>query len=682
MRCCRALCATCTFVPVVVLIGFPLGAEAMYMYNIYAVFTYDLCVFNGSVNVQAFSCGQGCIFCAQNDAAVTGQFAVDGHIAQNGEGLAGGNGNACSLVNDYSLAGQGTPVFAQRCVAGFDGHAPVGVHCKDHIGGDVLCAGVFGACHSVNGGVVVSVGLQSTAVHHDFACYGADEGLAVQIQSNACGQNNGSKVFCAGMVSQQNDFVAVLSCFDCFIQRCVLLFADLSNCNEGGVFVDFSIGVACVILTGVSGVAVLAKVGSGINTNIIVLQSSTFCCDGVGGAAAIVTLCSLGAVDFTLCVVVVNVVGVGVLQSGDGFDVFIAASAGLLLRTCFGASSSLGNYPITVAMTQCVNFVTGVAVATCGASVGGVACFCAGRCSHYGFVAVTGCCDLFGVAIAASTAEGLFTLFCTGGFLGYRFAVAVTQCGYYFLCYQNFATYGAVLAFSQTGFSASCCYCCVNYFGMTQSIDYSLCYQNCITYGAVLAFGLTCGSAGCFNCCVNYFGVAQCLNGFLSYQYFAAYITVLAFGQTGFGTSCCYCCVNYFGVAGCFAFGCTTCGTGLGSGAGCSSPRVTQGFAFGCATYGTGLGGIAVSVYPRVAQSVNGVIAYHVTASASNLGVAVFRTGCSHSGSGGINVVVGIDFNGFYLCFIAKHANIGLAALCLTGCRNNGNIVLVCCTVG
>ena len=664
-----ALIATSTFVPVFGIVGLPIGAEAMYMHSIYTVFPYNLCVIHISGNIQAVVCSQGCIFCAQNDAALTGQSAVDGHIAQNGEGLVVGDGNTCSLVNDYGLAGQCTPAVAQSCGAGFDGHAPVGVHDKDHIGGDVLCMGAFGACHSVNGGVVVSVGLQSTAVHHDSACYGAGEGLAVQIQSNACGQNNGSKVCCAGMVSQQNDGFAVLSCFDRFIQRCVLLFADLSNCgqNFAASLATYGAGLGSVNGSGFpvvfafgaldttavcTFVPVVGIVGFPFAAVSMVDRSQFKFLAGIGkGLLIVLYTCGVAyrAGSFTA--------GLGLSYNSAGTLQFVSLAFGAFCALAAGQSQSvsafLGPCPFAgVGVTGCINCSTGcgLGVASLAVGIAGVACFdtaCGLSVADFGIANVVVIINSnHGLSFVSCCAVGILVVNLTYGAVPVSFVAFCGTGSCLVLCnfthgvsqLANHIAAGSMATAVCTGHNSGLAFCGTGSFDLGCGLlhivsvsvhgDFGLGNGEYITSGALLTVGQTGGITG--SCIAGHINDLVCrVLGCVDAQAFRSFG-----GYTTVGTL-------------------LTCGEAFNLTACSNRGDLYEILVVFCIGAKAGMAGL----YVTTAQTL------HAFGEALNL------TGCFHCGDRfGFTGVVGGIFCDFGLCYGDNTTSVTLGTVGQTGC--------------
>ena len=121
----------------------------------------------------------------------------------------------------------------------------------------------------------------------------------------------------------------------------------------------------------------------------------------------------------------------------------------------------------------------------------------------------------------------------------------MAQCGNNFLCNQNLAADGAVLALGQTGCGTGCCNSLINDLGMGDH----LCFIRNIavaTDGAGVGGVALCGTGGRgYDCCVAMSGYR---NHFLRNHNLAADGAVLAFGQTGCGTGCCNSLINDLGM--------------------------------------------------------------------------------------------------------------------------------------
>ena len=84
---------------------------------------------------------------------------------------------------------------------------------------------------------------------------------------------------------------------------------------------------------------------------------------------------------------------------------------------------------------------------------------------------------------------------------------------------------------------------------MASCSNFFLCFQYFVTYGAVLTFCKSCFGTCGSNCCIDHFGVASCSNFFLCFQYFVAYGAFNSGGKTGFCTGCRYFRDSLCGVA-------------------------------------------------------------------------------------------------------------------------------------
>ena len=89
----------------------------------------------------------------------------------------------------------------------------------------------------------------------------------------------------------------------------------------------------------------------------------------------------------------------------------------------------------------------------------------------------------------------------------------MTGCSNGFLCYDNFATNGAMLTFGKTGCFAFRSNCIVNNLGVTGCEGYLLCYDNITANGAVRTFGKAVFFALRSNCCVSNLGVTESVGG-------------------------------------------------------------------------------------------------------------------------------------------------------------------------
>ena len=88
-------------------------------------------------------------------------------------------------------------------------------------------------------------------------------------------------------------------------------------------------------------------------------------------------------------------------------------------------------------------------------------------------------------------------------------ACCVSKFRYYFLCNEDFVTYGTMLTCGKTCLCTCGSYCHIDYFGVTESVNCFLCNEDFVTYGTVLTFCETgCGTCGSY-CLVNYLGVTE-----------------------------------------------------------------------------------------------------------------------------------------------------------------------------
>ena len=256
-----------------------------------------------------------------------------------------------------------------------------------------------------------------------------------------------------------------------------------------------------------------------------------------------------------------------------------------VLLNCFaiGVAQCIDN---SLCNQNLVTYGAMLAFRQAGFGTGGSHCFV----DHFG-VALSGCFSSDIAVLASGAGIGGVATLGTGG-LGYYSTMAMAELRNCCLRSQNFVTYGAVLAFRQTGCSTGGSNCFVDHFGVAQCIDNSLCNQNLVTYGAMLAFCQTSvGTIGC-NGFVDHFSMTQCVYSFLCHQRLAAAITVLAFRQTGFGTGRCNCFVGHFFMAQCvYNFLCLQSHTANGT----LHTRGKTGFGTGCRYSRDRLIGVALS---------------------------------------------------------------------------------------
>ena len=148
-------------------------------------------------------------------------------------------------------------------------------------------------------------------------------------------------------------------------------------------------------------------------------------------------------------------------------------------------------------MAGSFGFVSNIAVAA-GAGVGGITTLSAGGSRYDCFVAVAQCCDLLGLSFAAGAGAGLFACLGAGRSLGFApLAPGMASSRNDFLCNDDLATNGAMLALGQTGFGTGGGDSFVNDLGVPQSVSNSLSHDHGAAVTAVGAFGQAGGGAGC-----------------------------------------------------------------------------------------------------------------------------------------------------------------------------------------
>ena len=238
----------------------------------------------------------------------------------------------------------------------------------------------------------------------------------------------GIAFFGTGRCNRLYSNVVMLQCVDFFGVRIAAVFTSI------GLF-------ALLIVSGCDGYNTIIVMASFCNLITVVRITA---CAGISG----ITCCSTGGCGYSCLVIValcVNGLSVGIIADATG--------KGLNASLCTGG---LGSHFNSVSMTLCRSYVTGVAIATLGASVSGVAAVYAIRCGYGCLVIVIGRSKLCTAKSSITTVTGLIrtptALFTSGG-LALMINVIVTECLYDFLinCFVTYSTSIATETIRSTG---------------------------------------------------------------------------------------------------------------------------------------------------------------------------------------------------------------------------------------
>ena len=305
-----------------------------------------------------------------------------------------------------------------------------------------------------------------------------------------------------------------------------------------------------------------------------------------------------------------------------------------------GRRYCLVNY---LGVTECVNASVYVRVTATVTSVSGVTFLSASRSGYNGLIIVTECCFKLSATYGTGLSIGTVSI------LAKRVAEFVN----YFLCNENYVTYGAVLTLSKTGLGTGGCYRLVNYLGVAECG-----IENNATYGTGL-----CSSTGC--CCAC--GVTECVNYFLLNENLVTYGAVLALGKTGFGAGRRYCLIYYYGVTECGVENNATYGTGLSHGTGCVCACGVAECRYKLSTtYGTGLrGGTGCCCACGMSECCNLIVGVAVATNRTSMSCVTFLI-ASRSGYNGIVGVTKCCHN--LLCNENLVTYAAVATLGKTGC--------------
>ena len=535
-------------------------------------------------------------------------------------GQASANGNEVKLVAV-------SPVFNLGCVTG----------CRDFISISIAaCAGVSGVTCFGAGGSSNSCLIRVTE-SLNFVC-------------NVIVATNGASV--GGVAC----FGAVRSSYNCFIRV-----------TEGLNFV-------CNVIVAtngasVGGVACFGAGGSSNNCLIRVTESLNFVCNVIVAASASVggvTCFGAGGSSYN-CVVVVYVVRLG---NNAVFDV-TARSANSVLGAFFVFGSFLIGDPFTPCVTKSVNcflsnenFVTYGAVLTFGKT---------------GFFASGSLCFVNYFGVTESFCES-FAAYGTdlSGSTGCCITCGMTESVNCFLSNDNLVTYGAVLTFGKTGFGAVGSFCCVNYFGVTESVNGDgfsgkFFFANCaVNYVIIAAVVYT---IGCLFVFYNDFacGVTESVNGDgFSGDFCVTYraVNYVVIAAVVYTISCLFVFYNGFacGVTESLNKGLATYGTGLSGFAGCCVAGGVLNFASFVTNVAVCIAIICVNVFTALAGDVELDGVYHCSYTAGNGGKG---NGLSNGGVNSDDIICAII--GVLCKGICCSVNGNLSGVSLVFCNVNNN---------